>query len=949
MVIGDDPAPGEGNSTVKYIYYNQLAPAPSSTSLLNQLPASEPVSRTNSHGRRDQDVPGNSGLVTYRIRNSAGDQTRSVSFENVLGPGEGVSSEGGMSDKPGYLQLSVSRDLDSSTDLLNSSIARLSDLADYQIFSQLSRDQIPRVVSYRPSCIDTESGKMMYQEVAVTPSRGDIVDTINRLPQSSIIDSLDLDHRYLLQSSPRNSQLYQDLDIRPQSANRAYQLDPLTDRPLTGLFRRSLARLRAVKIFKRSQDDQLDSNKIFTKRHRRIISTISVISHTEKRAKTLGFKILKRDLKPFGLEKNFSTHQVDMHHFTYYAPSKNIFLRYCPPSLQVQFIAMRSFTRTKPSPQTGLLYGSRAALQRKLDGMSPDVTGGCILTDVSFKAKSGELSVILGGSGSGKTTLLDAIAHRLDGRGHPSGKVLIDGLRANTSTVKQKLAYVIQHDRLLPNLTVVETLLFVAKLAYPKHDTLELSTKVSEVLDELGLMHVKNSKVGDGLVRGISGGERRRLSIACQLIKFTHILLLDEPTTGLDSFNAYNLIETLCRLSRRNVVVIATIHQPRSELFQFFDMITLMSVGNVVYHGKRQDLIPYFTGLGYPCPDYRNPLDHYIDVVSVDRYTKEKQEGTEEKLRELIQSYRRSQLYTSLMAELGPKQSENVSWIDEFSSGELVYKLGLLVHRMNVNVVRSYRACGMRSTVGLMFALMLLSFILRLKDDQAGMQNRIGLLFQIVNGPTYFGIMNAVDLFPTLRDLFYRESMDGLYHPALFILAYFIHVFPFTLFTSLLFGSVSYWGIGFHPDFMRSIYFTAVFFILMLQGESIAVMILGLISDPVLANGVISLIMSMSITVGSGFIRNFQTLHPIFELLSYGSMHRYASSTLAANEFGGLNFSCSEEVHCAYETGDAYLSQAYPNALELKGENFVILGSYCLLLLVVCHVLYSIIRIPRLR
>ena len=78
-----------------------------------------------------------SGLVTFRIRNTAADQARSVSFENVLGSGEVVSSEGGMSDKPGYLQLSVSRDLDSSADLLNSSIARLSDLADYQIFSQV--------------------------------------------------------------------------------------------------------------------------------------------------------------------------------------------------------------------------------------------------------------------------------------------------------------------------------------------------------------------------------------------------------------------------------------------------------------------------------------------------------------------------------------------------------------------------------------------------------------------------------------------------------------------------------------------------------------------------------------------------------------------------------------------------------------------------------------------
>ena len=74
-----------------------------------------------------------------------------------------------------------------------------------------------------------------------------------------------------------------------------------------------------------------------------------------------------QDLKPFGFENDFVTHQVDIHHFTYYAPAKNIFLRYCPASLQVQFIAMRSFTETKPPPKTKLLYGSRAALQRKID------------------------------------------------------------------------------------------------------------------------------------------------------------------------------------------------------------------------------------------------------------------------------------------------------------------------------------------------------------------------------------------------------------------------------------------------------------------------------------------------------------------------------------------------------------------------------------------------------
>eukprot|EP00116_Pleurobrachia_bachei_P010550 sb/3470812/ len=159
---------------------------------------------------------------------------------------------------------------------------------------------------------------------------------------------------------------------------------------------------------------------------------------------------------------------------------------------------------------------------------------------------------------------------------------------------------------------------------------------------------------------------------------------------------------------------------------------------------------------------------------------------------------------------------------------------------MNVNVIRSVRAWGMRAFVGLMFSLMLFSFMLRLKNDQASMQNRVGLLFQIANGPTYFGIMNAVDL--------------------------------------------------------------------------------CLISDPVLANGAVSLIMSLSITVGSGFIRNFQSLHPVFELLSYGSMHRYASSVLAANEFSNLTLTCKPDEYCMYKEGEDYLNITFPGAAEEIGS-----------------------------
>ena len=183
-------APGGGpqTSTVKFKYHNQLAPTSSSTDLLG--PLSEPSSRTSSQSRPGK--RGGSGVVTFHIHNSAADQTRSISMEDVLGNSETASSEGCLSDKPSYLRLSI--DQGSSSTLLPSSISRLTDLADHQIFLQLSRENIPRVLSYRPY-VDTESGQKRYREVATTPSKGDIAATIRELPRSSIIDSLDLDHR----------------------------------------------------------------------------------------------------------------------------------------------------------------------------------------------------------------------------------------------------------------------------------------------------------------------------------------------------------------------------------------------------------------------------------------------------------------------------------------------------------------------------------------------------------------------------------------------------------------------------------------------------------------------------------------------------------------------------------------------------------------------------------
>ncbi|XP_072121064.1 ATP-binding cassette sub-family G member 8 [Mobula birostris] len=254
------------------------------------------------------------------------------------------------------------------------------------------------------------------------------------------------------------------------------------------------------------------------------------------------------------------------------------------------------------------------------------------LKNLNLKVKSGQMLAIIGSSGCGKTSLLDIITCRDEGGRSKSGKILINGTPVNKQLVKKCIAHVRQDDRLLPNLTVRETFNFVAKLRLPKDFTEEQrNRRVEDVIAELRLSQCANTRVGNYLIRGVSGGERRRVSIGVQLLWNPGILILDEPTSGLDSFTAHNLVMTLSRLARGNRLILMSIHQPRSDIFHLFDLVVLLSSGLTAYCGTARDMIPYFTSIGYPCPRFCNPCDFYVDLISIDRRSKEQEQITQEK------------------------------------------------------------------------------------------------------------------------------------------------------------------------------------------------------------------------------------------------------------------------------------------------------------------------------
>ncbi|XP_021648547.2 ABC transporter G family member 15 isoform X2 [Hevea brasiliensis] len=231
-------------------------------------------------------------------------------------------------------------------------------------------------------------------------------------------------------------------------------------------------------------------------------------------------------------------------------------------------------------------------------------------------AEPGRIMAIMGPSGSGKSTLLDSLAGRLSRKVIMTGNVLFNGKKRRFDS---GVAYVTQEDVLLGTLTVRETITYSANLRFPTTLTKEeIADAVEGTISEMGLQDCADRLIGNWHLRGISGGEKKRLSIALEILTTPRLLFLDEPTSGLDSASAFFVIQTLRNIARDGRMVISSIHQPSSEVFALFDDLFLLSGGETVYFGESKMAIEFFAEAGFPCPKRRNPSDHFLRCINSD-------------------------------------------------------------------------------------------------------------------------------------------------------------------------------------------------------------------------------------------------------------------------------------------------------------------------------------------
>ncbi|XP_002065683.2 ATP-binding cassette sub-family G member 4 [Drosophila willistoni] len=232
-----------------------------------------------------------------------------------------------------------------------------------------------------------------------------------------------------------------------------------------------------------------------------------------------------------------------------------------------------------------------------------------ILHNVNGKFPGSQLIAIMGPSGAGKSTLLDALSgFKTTG---VDGSILLNGRRRDLPSFRRMSCYITQDDRLQPLLTVNENMHIAADLKLGENVSYEeKETRIEDILLLLGLYDHDQT-----LTMRLSGGQKKRLSIAMELINNPTVMFLDEPTTGLDSSSCTKVLELLKKLTSQGRTIICTIHQPTAKLFQIFDQVYVLSAGNCVYQGGTEKLVPFLQAVDLPCPMYHNPADYIIELA----------------------------------------------------------------------------------------------------------------------------------------------------------------------------------------------------------------------------------------------------------------------------------------------------------------------------------------------
>ncbi|XP_058106775.1 ABC transporter G family member 9-like [Magnolia sinica] len=517
-----------------------------------------------------------------------------------------------------------------------------------------------------------------------------------------------------------------------------------------------------------------------------------------------------------------------------------------------------------------------------------------ILKGVTGAVFPGEMLAMLGPSGSGKTTLLTALGGRLGGK--LSGTITYNG-KPFTNAMKRDTGFVTQDDILYPHLTVTETLVFTALLRLPNTISKEEKQGVARlVISQLGLTRCKDSIVGGKTVRGVSGGERKRVSIGQEILINPTLLFLDEPTSGLDSTTAQTIVSMLWELAENGKTVVMTIHQPSSRIFYMFHKVLLLSEGNLIYFGKGSEALDYFLSIGHAPSVTMNPADFLLDLANgISTGDTGEDRGS---LKQTLVSAYKGNLTDKVEKEVKGINYQSIdsmndkkigpwttNWWQQFT---VLLKRGVKERRHEVFSIPK---------IIQVIVVALLAGLLWWQSSIAHLQDQTGLLFFYSGFWGFFPVFQAIFTFPQERAMLMKERSSGMYKLSSYFMATMAGDMPMELVLPTVFVTITYWMGGLRPT--ASNYFKTLFVLLfsVLSSQGLGLAIGAIVMKLKAATTLGSVIMLSFVLAGGYYVQHV----PIFiAWIKYISLSHHTYKLLLCSQFSmDEMYPCGPNVTCA--------------------------------------------------
>ncbi|GAM21473.1 hypothetical protein SAMD00019534_046480 [Acytostelium subglobosum LB1] len=525
-----------------------------------------------------------------------------------------------------------------------------------------------------------------------------------------------------------------------------------------------------------------------------------------------------------------------------------------------------------------------------------------IISNIWGNIEPGDFVAIVGPSGSGKTTLLDVLVERKT-IGDVYGDIIVNNSRM-TNDIQHLCGYVTQEDVFLPTLTVSEVLYYYANLKLASHVSVDEKAKLIEsVLRTVGLNGKEDYKIGGLLpggnyLRGLSGGEKKRLNIGCSLVMAPSFIVLDEPTSGLDSTSALQVVQTLQRLCRKGVTVVCTIHQPRMEILSMFTKFLLIVKGTQLYFGR--DIFGYFENKGYTCPSGMNSMDFLMDsMIHLENNNRTVFDEMANDINTIISPNINSVINNVLNDE---KLIVNDSPQKKYAGNVSMFtQIRVIFVTSAIHTLRNPGNFFLRTLVSVVVALLFGACFYQLGYNQTQLLQRVAIMYSVITS-LQLTPFKTISLFLESRYLYNKERASKVHSAFSYFFSYIMCELIMSLIVAIVFTTIVYWIAGLRST--PSAFFFALLVNCLIHLWSVLFIVF-------LSN--VTGTSDNTFSVGSGFTIIYQLflgfLVPVkslpvgFAWIHYLNPLYYAFNAWIISEFEGIEFPCTPGEVCFFNNG----------------------------------------------